>query len=130
MNNKMTPLGKRIDLPVLVLLIVIVSSILHPLSILSAPPDEATTDTFVQSGLQAKQPPPGKAVAVPKVVGMSINQARLTLEKVGLRLKLAHQPAITKHSALVGKVAKQHPAAHSHLSPGNNVVVVPYVLKP
>ncbi len=68
-------------------------------------------------------------VAVPKVVGMTVDQARLTLERAGLRFKLANQPTATTNQALAGKVAAQNPAAGAKARMGSTVMVSPYVLK-
>jgi hypothetical protein len=128
MKNRMTLSGKGISFPASVFLIVVVAIVLYPLSILCAPPDVAVPNDIDQKGLPTKQPQ-GKEVTVPKVEGMTLDHARLTLEKAGLRFKLADQPTSVKTQSLVGKVATQNPAARSRVKFGSAVVVSPYVLE-
>jgi len=65
-------------------------------------------------------------VTVPRLIGMSVDQARLTLEKAGLQLKLAAKPTPTSNQVQAGKVAAQNPAAGSRLAKGKSVQVSPY----
>jgi hypothetical protein len=129
MINKLTLTEKMRIFSFSILFIFIATILLQPAAVLGTQPGETVTDATVPAGPQEKPSSQEKSVSVPKVLGMNINQARLTLEKVGLRLKLAKQPATTKKHTLVGKVAKQHPSAHSQLSPGSDVLVAPYILK-
>jgi hypothetical protein len=65
-------------------------------------------------------------VTVPNVVGMSMDQARLTLEKAGLQFKLAAKPTPTTNQAQAGKVAAQNPVSGSRLAKGKAVQVSPF----
>ncbi len=69
------------------------------------------------------------AAAVPNLTGMTIDQARLIVEEVGMRFRLADKPTPTKNRNLVGKVAAQSPVAGVHAGRDVEVTVSPYVLQ-
>lgn len=69
------------------------------------------------------------AFAVPNLTGMTIDQARLIVEEIGMRFRLSDKPIPTKNRNLVGKVAAQSPSAGAHASSDVEVTVSPYVLQ-
>ena len=69
------------------------------------------------------EPKPAATVTVPNVVGMTQEEARTALFRVGLGLSYAQMMAVTTNPAQSGRVAAQQPAAGTPLAQGRSVTL-------